>query len=428
MAHSINANLLRRWVAEAEADDSRQINVPARVAAADVIFRRKGAIGFSAYRSHSVFDGMDSSPSAECADCVTMGCRENTTDSGGESMDTVTTLGIDLAKSVFQLHGVNEHGRVSLQKQLRRGVLLKTVAQLPPCVIGMEACSTAHYWARQFERFGHTVRLMRPQYVKPYIKGQKNDQSDAEGICEAVSRPNMRFVPLKSLEQQDLQSAHRVRQGWMGERTALINRVRGLLGEYGVALARSPATVKRELPGMLEDTQNGVTAIARHLLRQLLDHLKDLEQRIADVESLIEELGSQHEVVERLRTIPGIGLLSATAMVAAAGNGKAFRNGRQLAAWLGLVPRQYSSGGKPRLLGISKRGDKYLRGLLVHGARSVMLYAERQARPNQLWLNALRERRGKYRACVAQANKTARIAWAVMTKGEIYRAALVTPV
>jgi len=343
-------------------------------------------------------------------------------------MDTVTTLGIDLAKSVFQLHGVNAHGRVSLQKQLRRGVLLKTVAQLPPCVIGMEACSTAHYWARQFERFGHTVRLMSPQYVKPYIKGQKNDQSDAEGICEAVSRPNMRFVPLKSLEQQDLQSAHRVRQGWMGERTALINRVRGLLGEYGVALARSPATVKRELPGMLEDTQNGVTAIARHLLRQLLDHLKDLEQRIADVESLIEELGSQHEVVERLRTIPGIGLLSATAMVAAAGNGKAFRNGRQLAAWLGLVPRQYSSGGKPRLLGISKRGDKYLRGLLVHGARSVMLYAERQARPNQLWLNALRERRGKYRACVAQANKTARIAWAVMTKGEIYRAALVTPV
>jgi len=169
-----------------------------------------------------------------------MGCRENTTDSGGESMDTVTTLGIDLAKSVFQLHGVNAHGRVSLRTQLRRGVLLKTVAQLPPCVIGMEACSTAHYWARQFERFRHTVRLMSPQYVKPYIKGQKNDQSDAEGICEAVSRPNMRFVPLKSLKQQDLQSVHRVRQGWMGERTALINRVRGLLGEYGVALARSP--------------------------------------------------------------------------------------------------------------------------------------------------------------------------------------------
>jgi len=208
-----------------------------------------------------------------------------------------------------------------------------------------------------------------------------------------------------------LQSAHRVRQGWMGERAALINRIRGLLGEYGVALARGSATVKRELTGMLEDTQNRVTAIARHLQRQLLDNLKYLEQRIAVVECMIEEFCSQQVVAECLRTIPGIGLLTATAMVAAAGNGKTFRNGRQFAAWLGLGPRQNSTGGKPRLLGIRKLGDKYLRGLLVHGARSVMLYAERQARPCQLWLNTPRERPGKYRACVAKAKKAARIAW-----------------
>jgi transposase len=207
----------------------------------------------------------------------------------------------------------------------------------------------------------------------------------------------------------------------MGERTALVNRIRGLLGEYGIVLTGSPGVVKRELPCLIEDTQNELTSSARSLLAQLLCHLRDLEVRVRDAEHLIDQLGSQHDAVKRLQTVPGIGPLTATALVAATGDAKVFKNGRQMAAWLGLVPRQFSSGGKTRLLGIGQRGDKYLRSFLVHGARSVMLYAERQQRPAQEWLNTLRQRRGKYRACVAQANKTARIAWAIMTSGGSYR-------
>jgi transposase len=334
----------------------------------------------------------------------------------------ITTVGIDLAKSVFQLHGVDERGVVLLRKQVRRAQLLRTVAQLPACLIGMEACGSAQYWRRELERFGHTVRLMSPQYVKPYVKSQKNDQSDAEAICEAVCRPNMRFVQPKSLEQQDLQSAHRVRQGLITERTAVINRVRGLLNEYGVVLARRPATVRRELPELLANARNGLTAVARELLADLYEHFVQIEQRIARTEALIERLGAGHETVRRLQTVPGIGLLTATALVAAVGDAKSFKNGRHMAAWLGLVPRQDSSGGKPRLLGITKRGDKYLRCLLVHGARSLCTHAQRRPTAARTWLNALRERRGKHRAYVAQANKTARIAWAVMAHGEGYRA------
>lgn len=341
-------------------------------------------------------------------------------------MNNVTTLGIDLAKTVFQLHGIDARGHVLIRKQVRRGELLATIARLPPCLIGMEACASAHYWARKFRSLGHDVRLMSPQYVKPYVKAQKNDLRDAEGICEAVGRPTMRFVPPKSLEQQDLQSAHRVRQGWMRERTALVNRIRGLLGEYGFVIARSPGAVKRALPSLLEDAENELTVTARGLLARLLAHLRDLEQQVTDLERTIDDLGSQHDTVKRLRTIPGIGPLTAIALVAATGDAKVFKNGRQMAAWLGLVPRQFSSGGKIKLLGIGQRGDKYLRCLLVHGARSVMLYAERQRKPAQEWLNTLRERRGKYRACVAQANKTARIAWAVMTSGEAFRPAVAT--
>jgi transposase len=336
-------------------------------------------------------------------------------------MGEIATVGIDLAKNVFQLHGVDARGVVVLRKQIRRAQLMRAVAQLPPCVIGMEACASAHQWARRFERQGHAVRLMSPQFVKPYVKSQKNDQADAEAICEAVQRPTMRFVPLKSFEQQDLQSAHRVRQGLIAVRTATINRMRGLLGEYGVVLARRPATVRREVPQVLADADNELTVIARELIAELYEHFRDLEQRIARVEGMLERLGAANELVQRLRSVPGIGLLSATALVAAVGNAKVFRNGRQMAAWLGLVPRQDSSGGKPRLLGITKRGDKYLRCLLIHGARVVTTYAERQQRHSQRWINAIRERRGKQRAYVAQANKNARIAWAVITSGQCYR-------
>jgi transposase len=334
----------------------------------------------------------------------------------------ITTVGIDLAKSVFQLHGVDERGVAVLRKQVRRTDLLRTVAQLPPCTIGLEACASSQFWGRQFERFGHQVRLMSPQFVKPYVKSQKNDQADAEAICEAVQRPNMRFVPLKSLEQQDLQCAHRARQGLMTARTALVNRMRGLLGEYGVVIARRPATVRREVPELLGDASNGVTAAARELIADLYEHFVQLEEHIRRVEDLIDRLGSTQEIITRLRTVPGIGPLTATALFAAVGDGKAFRNGRQMAAWVGLVPRQDSSGGKPRLLGITKRGDKYLRYLLVHGGRCMATLASRKpGAAGCSWINALRERRGKQRAYVAQANKLARIAWAVMTSGENYR-------
>jgi transposase len=335
----------------------------------------------------------------------------------------ITTVGIDLAKSVFQLHGVSNRGRVLLRKQVRRAQLLRVVSQLPRCVIGMEACASSQHWRRQFEHFGHTVRLMSPQYVKAYVKSQKNDRADAEAICEAVQRPNMRFVPPKSLEQQDLQSAHRVRQGLMTERTAVINRLRGLLNEYGEVLARRPATVRREVPQLLGDARNGLTAVARELIADLYEHFLLVEQRIVRTEALIERLGTGHELVERLQTIPGIGMLTATALVAAVGDAKSFKNGRHMAAWVGLVPRQDSSGGKARLLGITKRGDKYLRCLLVHGARSITTHAQRRPTAARAWINALCERRGKHRAYVAQANKTARIAWAVMTSGHSYRAA-----
>ncbi len=337
-------------------------------------------------------------------------------------MSKITTLGIDLAKTVFQLHGVDATGSVILRRQLRRTQVLRAVAQLPGCLIGMEACASAHHWARTFAKWGHEVRLMSPQFVKPYRKSDKNDRNDAEAICEAVRRPNMRFVAVKSLEQQDMQCAHRVREGLMRERTALINRLRGLLGEYGLVIAKEVVSVRRELPRLLEDGENGLTAISRQLFARLYEDLRGLEQRIADTEQLIQALGAQHEVVRRLQTIPGIAWLTATAMFAAVGDATAFKNGRQLAAWIGLVPRQCSSGGKQQLLGITKRGDRYLRKLLVHGARSITTWAERRPEPKNRWLNELRVRRGKYRSYIAQANKTARIAWAVMAKGGQYRA------
>lgn len=338
-------------------------------------------------------------------------------------MKKITTLGIDLAKRVFQLHGVDERGVPVLRRQVARAALLRIVSQLPPCLIGMEACASSQHWGRQFERFGHTVKLMSPQYVKPYVKSQKNDQADAEAICEAVCRPSMRFVRPKSLEQQDLQSAHRVRQGLVTERTAVVNRMHGLLGEYGVVISKRPEKIRRELPDVLAEAGNGLTAVLRELIADLHDHLIQLQQRILRVESLIERLGAEHDTVTRLRTVPGIGLLTATALVAALGDAKEFKNGRQMAAYLGLVPRQDSSGGKTRLRGITKRGNKYLRYLLVHGGRCIATLARRKpTEARSEWINAVSSRRGRQRAFVAQANKNARIAWAVMARGEVYRA------
>jgi len=341
-------------------------------------------------------------------------------------VNKITTLGVDLAKNVFQLHGVDLAGTVVLRREVRRAQLVKTIAQLQPCLIGVEACGGAHYWARRFAEHGHQVKMISPQFVKPYRKSDKNDRNDAEAICEAVTRPSMRFVTVKRLEQQDMLTLHRVREGLMKERVALINRIRGSLSEYGIVIANNVSNLARALPGILEDAGNELTCMARQVFKELYEDLGVREERIAHLERLIRALGSQHEVVRRLEAVPGIGFLSATAMFATVGDAKQYRNGRQLAASIGLVPRQCSSGGRQRLFGITKRGDKYLRKLLVHGARSVATRAERAPQPQHRWLNELRERRGKARSYVAQANKTARIAWAIMAKGEAYRAPTAT--
>jgi transposase len=333
----------------------------------------------------------------------------------------VTTLGIDLAKNVFQLHGVDAAGTVVLRREVRRMQLMKTIAQLPPCLIGIEACGGAHYWARRFGEHGHSVKMMSPQFVKPYRKSDKNDRNDAEAICEAVRRPNMRFVAVKCLEQQDMQTLHRVREGMMKDRKALINRIRGLLSEYGIVIAKKVSNLRGAMPGILEDAENGLTVLARQIFNDLYADLGMQEERIAGIERSIHALGRKYDVVRRLETIPGIGYLTATAMFAKVPDAKQFKNGRQLAAWVGLVPRQSSSGGRQLLLGITKRGDRYLRTLLVHGARSIATRAEYRPQPHNGWLNAVRERRGKPRCYVAQANKTARIAWAIMARGEVYQ-------
>jgi transposase len=335
----------------------------------------------------------------------------------------VTTLGIDVAKSIFQLHGVDEHGKVAIQKRVTRGKLLETVAQLPACVIGMEACGSAQYWAREFQKLGHTVKLMSPQFVKPYVKGNKNDSRDAEAICEAVSRPHMRFVPLKTVESQDIQAIHRMRSRLIKERTALGNQVRGLLAERGIVLAQGITRLRKQLPVIVEDLANELTPLSREVMQELYEQLVTLDERIARADRLVQRVFTENAQCQKLAHVEGIGPVIATALVAAVGNAQEFANGRHLAAWLGLVPRQCSSGGKERLLGISKRGDRYLRTLLIHGARATVHRARRKTDARSRWIVSLEQRRGKNIATVAIANKNARIAWALLTSDAEYRKA-----
>lgn len=333
----------------------------------------------------------------------------------------ITRVGLDLAKQVIQLHAVDDHEQVVCRRALQREELLRFFPDRAPCLIGMEACAGAHHWARELTRLGHTVRLMAAHHVKPYVQGQKNDANDAAAICEAVGRPTMRFVPMKTVAQQDAQALHRIRSEQVACRTAKVNQIRGLLCEYGIVLAQGRATVRRALPRLLEDGENGLTGDFRELLQGLYDDLVALDERIHRLDTQVERHASQSEQAQRLRTIPGVGPLTASALSAAVGDAKHFKNGRQMAAWLGLTPRQRSSGGKTRLLGIHKRGDSYLRGLLVHGARSVQRLAMKKDDQRSRWLNALEARRHRNIAIVAQANKTARIAWAVMAREEVYR-------
>jgi transposase len=328
----------------------------------------------------------------------------------------IKRVGIDLAKDVFQVHGVDSQEKVILRKQFRRVQLLAYFEKIAPCLIGMEACGSAHYWARELQKLGHTVKLMAPQFVKPYVKSNKNDANDAEAICEAVARPTMRFVAVKTIAQQDIQAIHRVRSELVSHRTAKVNQIRGLLAEYGLAVGRRIEVLRTALPLLLEDAENGLTLDFRILLDELRQDLINLDERVQVMDKKIKTLANSHGEAKRLLAIPGIGPITATAIISTIGNGKQFKRGRDFAAWLGLTPRQHSSGGKERLLGISKRGDSYLRTLLIQGARAVLRVVDQKDDPRSRWLQNLCSRRNKNIAAVALANKNARIIWALLTK------------
>lgn len=336
------------------------------------------------------------------------------------SVDIVTVIGIDLAKNVFALHGVNAAGKPILVKPVvRREQLLEVLAQLPPCIIGMEACTGAHHWARQLIKLGHTPKLMAPKFVIPYrLQGKhgKNDANDAAAICEAVTRPNMRFVPVKTEDAQSTLTVHRVRQGFVEERTATINRIRGLMSEFGIVLPQKADTVRRCAHLALEH----LPGWARRSVTDLLGHLTLLDQRIAEYDTHLKRVAKEDERSRQLMHIPGIGPTTATALLAAIGNGHDFKNGRQLAAWLGLVPGQYSSGGKVKLGKITKAGDRYLRTLLILGARSVLATAINKTDALSRWAIALAARVGYGKALVAIAAKNARMVWAMLAKGQAF--------
>ena len=333
----------------------------------------------------------------------------------------IVTLGIDLAKNVFAVHGVDATGRpAAVRPSVPRGKLLELVASLPPCLIGMEACSGAHHWARLFQAHGHTVRLMAPKFVAPYrLSGKrgKNDAADAAAICEAVTRPNMRFVPIKSVQQQSELMVHRARQGFVAQRTATINRIRGLLSEFGIVLPLKAATVRREAMHLLED----LPGWANTVIGDLLSEVHRLDERIAQYDRHIEQIAKESTPARHLMRLPGVGATTATSVVAMIGGGHEFKSGRQLSAWLGLVPGQYSSGGKQRLGRITKAGDPYLRMLLILGARSVLQSAKDKSDPVSRWAVQLAARVGYWKAIIAIAAKNARMCWAVLQRGESFK-------
>ncbi|ARD43289.1 IS110 family transposase [Colwellia sp. PAMC 21821] len=336
----------------------------------------------------------------------------------------ITTIGLDIAKSIFHMFAVNKNGRFVKKKQLRRKQVLSFMATLEPCLIVMEACGSANYWARKFIELGHQVKLIAPQYVKPFVKGNKNDYNDAEGIAEAAQRPTMRFVPIKSIEQQDIQNFHRQRERIKKERKALASQIRGLLGEYGIVINKGISAIHNELPDILEDATNELTYLSREIFNELWLEFQVTEVKFKACEVRLNTMNKENEICVRLDEILGIGAITASATYAAAGDGKDFVNGRHFSAWLGLVPGQHSTGGKATLLGISKRGNSYLRTLYIHGARAVLRHSENKTDRFSLWAQALKSRRGHNKACVAVANKIARMAWVIMAKGESYRPAI----
>ena len=335
-------------------------------------------------------------------------------------MGEITTIGLDLAKNVFQVHGIDAAGEEPIRRQLRRAEILKFFASLPPCLVGMEACATAHHWAREITKLGHSVKLMPPAYVKPYVKRGKTDAADAEAICEAVTRPTMRFVAVKTVEQQSVLMMHKVRDLLVRQRTMLINALRGHLAEFGIIAAKGPGGVKAVMKAYHE-IKNTLPQVADYALRALIDQLDCLGAEIEQVEARIMTWHRQSEVSRRLATIPGVGPITASAIAAVVPDASLFRSGRQFAAWLGLTPRAHSSGGKERQRGISKQGDGYIRRLLVIGATAVIRFA-RQDNPGRRWAAALLARKPAHVVSVALANKTARIVWALLVRNQSYRA------
>lgn len=339
-------------------------------------------------------------------------------------MDRVSVLGVDLAKDVFQVHGVDRLGRPVFSKRVSRARLLVEVGKISRCVVAMEACGSSSYWARQFRKLGHEVKLIAPQYVKPFVKTNKNDARDAEAICEAALRPTMRFVPVKEVEQQDVQSLHRIRQGLVRHRVAITNEARGLFAEYGVRLSLGAKALRQgleQIAGGHTDGAEEVTPRMRQEATKILGRYHEAQREIDEYDRELQTMARQNPVCQRLLSIRGVGPLTATAVVASVGNAKSFKNGRQFAAWAGLVPKQVSSGNRQVLLGISKRGDRYLRTLLIHGARASLVVKPKSPTRVSVWAEAVVERRGLNKAAVALANKNARMIWAVLAKEQDYR-------
>lgn len=331
-------------------------------------------------------------------------------------MNNLRRVGVDLAKNIFQLHGVDRTETSTWCRRLKRDNWIKVLLKEsePSCVIGMEACTGAHHWARLLQSKGYTVKLIAPQFVKPYVKSNKNDANDAEAICEAMSRPNMRFVTVKTIEQQEIQAVHRIRSELIGQRTAKGNQIRGLVAEYGLVAPQQINHLRAAIPQWLEDAENGLSVLFRRLLMGLWGDLKRLDERITEMDKEIALIANNDPVAKRLQQLRGVGPMVATALLAAVGDGQQFKNGRAMAASLGLTPRQHSSGGKDRLLGISKRGDAYLRSLLIHGARSALYAARGKEDRLSQWVTSIATRRHPNVAAAAFANKTARIAWAML--------------
>lgn len=335
-----------------------------------------------------------------------------------QTMTDIRRVGIDLAKKIFHVTAVGEEGEVVERKRFRRNGLQSYLTTLPPgCVVAMEACASAHHWGRLAARLGHRVHVMSPHKVAPYMHRNKNDVNDADGIAEASSRPEMRFVGVKSVHQQHLQQVHRGRQLAVKERTAHANQLHGFLLEYGIESPKGVGALRRRLADVLEDAENELPVAARALLCELGEDLRHLDERVHRFDARIEAVARSEPACQRLETIPGVGPLTSTALVAAVGDAAEFKNGRELAAWLGLTPRQHSTGGRPRLLGISKRGNRYLRYLLIHGARAALRHAGRHEDRRSRWVIDVEHRRGKNVATVALANKNARVAWAVLARG-----------